>query len=453
MLGSVREMGNYTGDFESLRQHAVPRWYDDAKFGIFVHWFASSIPAFAPVTDDPFTLAREQGERVAFTESPYAEWYLNSLQAEGSSVQHHHAATYGDKPYDDFVGDFFTAAAGWQPAVWADLFAASGAKYCVMGTKHHDGALLWPSAIPNPHKGPTWTSTRDIVGDCADAVRAAGLRFGVYYSGGLDWTFEGLGIDGWAALFKAIPQDDIYHAYADAHYRELIDRYEPDVLWNDIGYPRFGEGAADLHAHFYNGNPDGVINDRFDFVGVARGTSHADFSTPEYTTAPAIGSKKFEVCRGMGTSFGYNELEDESTYLDAPALIRMLVNIVADGGNLLLNVGPMASGEIPFAQQQRLMAIGRWLHVNGSAIYGTRPLESSKLSTSNGADVRLTVGADGAKYAIVLGRPDSRNLVISGLPPGEVSLLGYTGALERRGDVVVLPVRPADQPAFTLHIV
>ena len=280
-------MGQFTSDLESLKSHAVPQWYDGAKFGIFVHWFVSTIPAFAPVSDDPFTLAAEKGEREAFTESPYSEWYWNSLQTPGSPAALHHAEKYGDQPYEDFVPQFFEASQGWQPERWGELFAASGAKYCVMGTKHHDGVLLWPSKTPNPHKGPQWTSTRDIIGECAEAVRSHGLRLGLYYSGGIDWTFQGLGIDGWASLYNAIPQDDVYHAYVDAHYRELISRYAPDVLWNDIGYPGFGAGAADLFAHFYNTNPEGVVNDRFDFLGVMQGTAHADFVTPEYTTTPS----------------------------------------------------------------------------------------------------------------------------------------------------------------------
>ena len=417
-----------------------------------MHWYTSTIPAFAPITDDPFTLAKEQGERVAFLESPYSEWYWNSLHFPESSVSKYHRATFGDVPYEDFVPQFFECAQGWQPDRWASLFAASGAMYCVMGTKHHDGALLWPSDTPNPHKGASWTSTRDIVGECADAVRAEGMRFGVYYSGGLDWTFTGAAIDGWASLYQHIPQSDEYHSYVEAHYRELIRKYRPDVLWNDIGYPRFGEGCADLFAHFYNANPEGVVNDRFDFLGVMGGKSHADFTTPEYSTTPAIGSKKFEVCRGIGTSFGYNQFEDSSTYASSTELIHMLVNVVADGGNLLLNVGPMASGEIPWAQQERLLAIGQWLSVNGDAIYASEPHSTRSLTTSEGLVVRLTRGADGATYAIVLGRPDSHELRIAGLPGGAVSLLGHSGFLRRTGDLVELPVRPDDTPAFTLRV-
>ena len=445
-------MEQFTPDLESLVSHQIPQWFDGAKFGIFVHWFPSTIPAFAPVSDDPFTLAAEKGEHEAFTESPYSEWYWNSLQTSGSPVALHHAEKYGDQPYDDFVPQFFEASQGWQPERWGDLFAASGAKYCVMGTKHHDGVLLWPSKTPNPHKGSQWTSTRDIVGECAEAVRAQGMRFGIYYSGGIDWTFQGLGIDSWASLYSAIPQDDVYHAYVDAHYRELISRYSPDVLWNDIGYPGFGAGAADLFAHFYNTNPEGVVNDRFDFLGVMQGTAHADFVTPEYTTTPPMEGKKFEVCRGIGTSFGYNEQQNDLSYATSTELIHMLVNIVAAGGNFLLNVGPMASGEIPWIQQERLLAIGQWLQVNGAAIYASTPHKSSQLTTSDGDTVRLTHGADGSTYAIVLGRPLTNIVSIKGLPSGDTFLLGYDKQLSRIGDDVILPYRPDSSPAFTLRI-
>jgi len=445
-------MTKYTSDLESLKSHPLPAWFDNAKFGIFVHWYPSTIPSYAPITDDPFALQREQGERTAFLESPYAEWYWNSLQFPESSVAKYHTEKYGERPYEEFIPEFFEATLGWQPQRWAELFSASGAMYCVMGTKHHDGALLWPSETPNPVHGEEWSSRRDLVGECADAVRSEGMRFGVYYSGGLDWTFAGPGIDSIVSLFEHIPQTDEYHAYADTHYRELIRRYKPDILWNDIGYPRFGEGAADLFADFYNQNLQGVINNRFDFIGVMKGTAHADFLTPEYSSGMGDGSKKFEVCRGIGSSFGYNEQEDETTYLSATALIRLLINVVADGGNLLLNVGPLATGEIPWSQQERLLAIGQWLSLNGEAIYSSSRHELPSLTTSEELAVRLTRGTDGCTFAMVMGRPDSREIVISGLPEGTVSLLGYDGTLQRDGDRITLPYRPDATPAFTLRI-
>src|SRR5581483_563808 len=104
----------------------------------------------------------------------------------------HHHATYGDLPYDAFVAEFLAGHRGWDPDAWADLFRAAGARYVVLVTKHHDGVLLWPSAHRNPHKR-DWQASRDIVGELAAAVRARGMRFGTYYSGGLDWTFPSRG--------------------------------------------------------------------------------------------------------------------------------------------------------------------------------------------------------------------------------------------------------------------
>ena len=443
-------MQEYKGTYESLRERPLPTWFDDAKFGIFVHWYPSSVPAFAPLNPDPFTLAREQGEFIAFSESPYSEWYVNSLAIEGSSVHRHHQETYGDKPYDEFVTEFFVAAQEWHPEDWADLFAAAGATYCVMGTKHLDGALLWPSATPNPFKGEAYTSPRDLVGEAMAAVRVKGMRAGIYYCGGLDITFQGLGFHSWATVFGAIPQSDVYREYADAHYRELIERYRPDVLWNDVGYPGFGAGAAPLMADYYNINPDGVVNDRFDPLGVATGQAHADFITPEYTLERTNAAKKFEVCRGIGTSFGYNRMESEATYLSADALIHLLVDTVADGGNLLLNVGPLPNGDIPEAQRERLEAIGAWLRVNGAAIHGSRPHATSSLATDDGRRVRLTRGSDGATYAIVFGGPAGGPVTIPGLPEGSVALLG-AGEVVRRGDTVELP-GAATAAAWTLRV-
>jgi len=445
-------MVEYTGTFESLRERPLPVWFDDAKFGIFVHWFPSSVPAFAPLNPDPFTLAREQGEFIAFSESPYSEWYMNSLAIEGSSVQRHHEATYGDKPYDDFIDEFFTGTDAWQPSEWANLFAASGATYCVMGTKHLDGALLWPSARPNPYKGPRWTSQRDIVGDAIDAVRDAGLRAGIYYCGGLDLTFQGLGFDSFAKVFAAVPQSDEYRDYAIGQYRELIARYRPDVLWNDVGFPGFGAGAAPLMAEYYNINPDGVVNDRFDPIGVAMGQAHADFVTPEYSLERINQTKKFELCRGMGSSFGYNHLESDATYASSHDLITLLIDVVADGGNLLLNVGPKPNGEVPAEQRERLLAIGAWLSVNGEAIHSSRPHDVSSLTSNDGHRVRITRGHNGALYAIVIGTVTAE-VTIPGLPSGNVTMLGTGTATRVPGtlDSIAFSGPPPNGPAFVLR--
>ena len=435
----------------------LPQWFDDAKLGIFVHWTAAAVPAFAPITDSPFDLAAADGWEQAMRCSPYVEWYQNSLAIDGSPVREHHAKHYGDLPYEAFVAQFLAGHAGWQPEPWADLFQAAGARYVVLVTKHHDGVLLWPSDTPNPNKQERWASERDLVGDLATAVRDRSMRFGTYYSGGLDWTFGGLPITDLASMFGAIPQSPEYLAYADAHFHELIERYRPDVLWNDIGYP----AAADLDGLFedyYAVVPDGVVNNRFDWMAQSSGMRHCDFTTPEYSTT-GDPNRKWEATRGIGTSFGYNRAEDDATYLSPDALVRMFVDVVAHGGNLLLNVGPTGDGTVPWVQAQRLLALGWWLRTNGPAIYGSRPWERAEGTTAEGHDVRFTLGADDALYAIVVGTPETATVELLDvrLPVGgTVELLGHDGRLPAResdgGIVVDLPGRPAVAPALTLRI-
>jgi len=430
----------------------IPAWFDDAKFGIFVHWTAASVPAFAPVGPSPFELPPDQ----AFSHSPYVEWYQNSLAIEGSPVHEYHHQHYGDLPYDAFVARFLANLGGWSAEPWADLFAAAGARYVVLVTKHHDGVLLWPSSRPNPHKQ-RWQSERDVVGELADAVRARGVRFGTYYSGGLDWTFGGIPMRDFQGLIAAIPQSGEYLAYADAHWRELIDRYEPCVLWNDIGYPR----AADLPGlfeHYYERVPDGVVNNRFDFIGQTSGDVHADFVTPEYSTDAPAGGRKWESTRGMGTSFGYNHTETDADHLGPDELVHLLADVVARGGNLLLNVGPSADGAIPWVQARRLLALGWWLRTNGPAVYGSRPWTRPEGTTADGVPVRFTVAGD-ALYAILLGRPSTAVVELPAVPTSDltvVGLLGYEAPLtwSRAGDGlrVELPAVPAGTPAPVLRV-
>ena len=445
-------MSEFRNSFESLQQRRLPRWFDEAKFGIFVHWYPASVPAYAPLTEDLFTQSSKYGDVTAFTESPYAEWYINSLAIEGSSVHKHHAEVYGKKPYDDFVTEFFRESQEWDPQSWTDVLTQSHAKYLVMGTKHIDGALMWPSATHNPFKGSQYTSRRDLVGEACTAAQSAGMRTGLYYCGGLDLTFQGLGYNGWMSMLMATPQSSEYKAYATAHYMELIERYSPDVLWNDVGWPGGGDGALQLMADYYNINPDGLVNDRFDMIASAMGTSHCDFITPEYSSGLTKKDKKFEVCRGISMSFGYNQLDDETTYASAEELIHLLINSVADGGNLLLNIGPKANGEIPDIQRQRLIAIGSWLEINGAAIFASRQHPMGTLTSECGLSIRLTQGQDDATYAMVLGKPRSPALHISGLPEGPVELLGVSDEIQRNGNTVTLPGRLPEHSAITLRI-
>ena len=354
----------------SLLGRPLPDWFDDAKLGIFIHWGLYSVPAFAPTRTTPLELDKEMGVPGFFGSIPYAEWYRNSMEIEGSATQQHHNATYGaDFTYDRFAPMFAEATAAWDASAWADAFRASGARYAVLVTRHADGYAMWPTAHPHPHI-PNWNSERDYVGEFVDAVRSRGLRAGLYYCAGMDWTYAGLGMQDLGEVFAGIPRSDDYVARCDAHYKELIATHRPDLLWNDIAYP---ESAEPIIAHYYGVVPDGVVNDRFDPFGAVSGTAHVDYLSVEYSGAPPIPNKKWEATRSFGNSFAYNREESEEHMISADDLIWALADVVSRGGNMLLAVGPDADGSIPRAQAERLEGLGTWLATNGDAIYATRP--------------------------------------------------------------------------------
>ncbi|HMP42159.1 MAG TPA: alpha-L-fucosidase [Roseiflexaceae bacterium] len=455
---------------ESVRQHEVPAWFHDAKLGIFIHWGLYSVPAWAPTTGPLHDVVARDGWQGWFRRNPYAEWYMNSMRVEGGATAQFHAETYGaDYPYARFAEEFNAAADQWDPADWAALFADAGAQYVVLTTKHHDGFLLWPSDQPNPYIT-GYHAARDLVGDLTDAVRATGLRMGLYYSGGLDWTFNPHVIQDISDLFVAVPQTEAYAEYATNHFRELIARYAPAVLWNDIGYPVATDLPA-LFAHYYNTITEGVINDRFiqvdlsklsappDVIGDGEATplprpAHADFRTPEYAVYDEIKEEKWESCRGLGFSFGFNRNEDDRSMLSSDELIQSFVDIVSKNGNLLINVGPDGSGRIPEAQRERLLALGAWLRRNGAAIYGTRPWVRAEGRCSDGTAVRFTRGP-AALYAMLLGTPTG-SVTIEGVtthPPETVELLGHGPLAWRQegGDLII--ELPADLAPAAAHAI
>jgi alpha-L-fucosidase len=414
---------------QTLRTRAVPAWWLDAKLGIFVHWTPASVPGFAPVDVDIGELVKA-GKRDAFANTPYAEWYENSLRFPDSPTARHHREVWGNRPYEEFAADWEAGLEQWDPDSWAATFAASGARYVVLVTKHMDGYCLWPTGVRNPRR-PGWHSRRDVVGELREAVLAAGMRFGVYYSGGLDATFNDRRIGSIGESVDAIPRGD-YPAYAEAQVRELIARYEPSVVWNDVAWPTTGDKLWPLFEHYYERVPDGVVNDRWlpwsPLLATTRASivrraidaslgkqaqrdgglipprpPHSDYRTPEYVAFADIQRKPWECVRGMDQSFGYNAASRPEHFIARDDLFSMLTDIVAKGGNLLLNVGPRGiDAQIPEEQLARLAWLGEWLRPHADAIVATRPWVTPGTTTREGHPVRYTA-RDDAVYACVHG--------------------------------------------------
>jgi alpha-L-fucosidase len=212
-----------------------------------------------------------------------------------------------------------------------------------------------------------------------------------------------------------------YARYADAHWRELIDLYQPSILWNDIGYPRQGK-LPEIFADYYNRFPDGLINNRFT-------QDHFDITTPEYTSYTRIPEKKWESCRGLGFSFGYNQIEGPEHVLSPEKLISLLIDIVARNGNLLLNIGPKPDGSISAIQLDRLQKLGEWMQRNGEAIHGTTPAAVQESRTATGGKVSYTRSGE-TLYALLHDRPKSSEVTIENLfVEGPVTVLGSQGAV------------------------
>ena len=484
----------YQATWDSVRTHKVPDWYSDAKLGVFVHWGLYSVPGWAPSVPDIQELLVRRGPKQMLRENPYAEWYLNTMQIEGSSTQRRHLEVYGDDfPYDNFVRNFDDASSSANLNAVAELCDRAGARYVVLTTKHSDGFALWPSSVPHRVKG-AYHAKRDLVGDLSDAVRARGMRMGLYYSGGYDWSYNGVVLKNLATAVLAAPQDRGYLDFVTAQVRELIDRYHPSVLWNDISWPR-GGNLAELFAYYYNAVDDGVINDRWAeqgprntltvaFVHVLGGlvqalwrvipdsrkrltfpsSKHYDFHTPEYAVVRSSSGRKWELCRGVGHSFGANFHEQPEDIVSSTDLIRLFCDIVSKNGNLLIGVGPRANGTIPELQQAPLLGLGEWLRVNGAAIYGSRPWDVSESSTSGGTPLRFTEGGgadDGNRvvFAMVLGEEPSRQVslpVVDVANVQRVRLLGVDEPLEistRDGTLTVtLPERFTMSAVTTLAL-
>jgi len=424
----------YTPDWASIDKRPIPQWFSDAKFGIFIHWGVYSVPAWAPASANIGIYAK------------YAEWYwwrINEKSEAGKLFREYHDQTYGKGfQYQDFAAGF--NARHFDPAQWADVFKKAGAKYIVLTSKHHEGFTLWPSA-----QSWNWNSVdigphRDLCGDLTTAVKTAGLHMGFYYS-----LYE------W---YNPLYRNNL-EKYVDDHMipqmKDLVNRYEPDIVWTDGEWDHPSEKwkSTQFLAWLFNESKvkeSVCVNDRW---GKETRGVHGGYFTTEYDLVhdnKGLGEtdRPWEECRGIGTSFGYNQVETLDHYMTSDALVDLLVAKVATGGNLLLDIGPTADGRIPVIMQQRLLDIGAWLKVNGEAIYGTKVWKNRPAPEKPQTIYFTAKGSD--LYVLCTEWPVKPVLVPGLKKSGKVTLLGSGATVKTSfsgGKLTITP--PAINPATT----
>jgi alpha-L-fucosidase len=465
----VSGQGPFAPNWDSLGKYTVPDWYQDAKFGIFIHWGVYSVPAFGN------------------------EWYPRDMYRQGQKAFAHHVATWGPQSkfgYKDFI-PLFTGEQ-FDAAKWAALFKAAGARYIVPVAEHHDGFAMYDSDFTR------WNATkmgphRDVIGELAKAVRAEGLIFGLSSHRVEHWWFFGEG-----RTFDSDVRDpayeDFYGPAADresseaqktpptkaflddwlARCSELVDKYHPQLVWFDwwIAQPAVQPFLRTFAAFYYNRGAEWKAGVAINYK------KHGGESFPDTAGVLDIERGQLAGIRPLfwqtdtsvsKNSWGYIQNHD---YKTADSIIDDLVDIVSKNGALLLNIGPRPDGTISEPEERILREIGQWLSVNGEAIYGTRPWTTfgegptsvvegpfgdTKRAAFTDADIRFTTKGE-VLYAVALAWPASGVVHIKSLGSGSaamtkgiasVDLLGSTSKVQWTRDAHGLHIRVGDTPSST----
>jgi alpha-L-fucosidase len=410
MYADLNAQKKYDANWASIDSRPIPEWFTDAKFGIFIHWGLYSVPAWGPLPSDG-----------AGVYDCYAEWYWWRLMDKNNPYNPlfvaFHEKNYGKNfTYQDFANQFNCEM--FRPDDWAKLFQEAGAKYVVLTSKHHEGFTLWPSEHAWNWNAMDVGPHRDLAGDLTTAVKNIGLHMGFYYS-----LYE------W---FNPLYNNDL-NKYVDEHMipqmKDLVSRYQPDVVWTDgeWDYPSEKWKSVEFLAWLYNESTvkkSVVVNDRWgkETRGVHGGIYTTEYNLVHDGKIQEI-SHPWEECRGIGHSFGYNRNEKLSDYSTSEELVHLLIEQVALGGNLLLNIGPTADGRIPVIMQQRLTDMGAWLKVNGEAIYGTKVWKVSNKQV----DISAFFTTKGKDLYVICTRFPSKPITIKGVT-GKISAISLLGS-------------------------
>ena len=464
-IDRVNAAGKWKPDWESLTQHEVPEWFKDAKLGIYAHLGLYCVPAFG------------------------TEWYPRKMYQVKDRVYKHHVETYGGPSefgYKDFVPQFTLEK--FDPAAWAELYRQAGARFAGPVAEHHDGFSMWASTVNRWNVG-NMGPKRDIAGELIAELRRRDIRiitsfhhaFNIqgYYTPGEGWdTADPQYGDLYG--FPGVEDRTLAHDRWLIKLKEVIDAYRPDQIWFDFGLAKVPDDYKQKMAAYYYNHEAGWDKE----VIITRKGDHL----PE-----GVGALDIERGRmkGMGAELWQT---DDSTARNSWSWVRgldvkpteemvhELIDIVSKNGVLLLNVCPKADGTISPDQQTMLRELGRWLKVNGEAIYETRPWETFgegptrlakggsflKAVTYTARDVRYTRSKNGKSlYAILMGWPTDevtlRFVQVDKAGPGAtIELIGHDRALayeinDRKQPVIEMPsLTPERRPckyAFALKLV
>lgn len=427
-------------------KHTTPAWMNQAKVGLLFNWGVPSLGAVVPPgREDRADSTTRSGRRSGpayYLNHPESAWYLNGLRLEGSAVRANHDRKLS--PYYDYTRmtqRFFDRLDGWDASVWPALAREVGARYLIAVAKQPDGVLLWEST-GSSLEPPRPVVPRDLVGEIAAATREHGLRFGVYYAGRLDFHRHSDPIRTLAEALSAGSNDAALATEVDAHYRELIDRYQPDILWNDTGVPRDLE-LSSLFARYRQVVPEGVVNDRWGTPGrlgngaadrsperADRAEHGIDSRTGDYATVAvdpfdppsSYPAPPFEAVVPLGRCWSLGEDDDVPS---GEQLIERVVDATSAGGNVLLVLSPDADGAPPATQLRSLLDLGAWLRSNGAAVYGTGAWHERGTTTAEGVRLRYTANAE-ALHIITCGHPRRLTLTIPSLDIKRIP--GYAAA-------------------------
>ena len=458
------QSGPFQPNWDSLTKYQIPKWYLDAKFGIFIHWGLYSVPAFGN------------------------EWYPRNMYLEDSKDYKHEIQVHGPETkfgYKDFIPDF--KADKFDAKAWAKLFADSGAKYVVPVAEHHDGFAMYNSDLSD------WTAAkmgpkRDIIGELAPAIRAQGLHFGAsshrvehYFfmnsgrehpSDVQDPNFAAFYGPAHAGVTNKNKQDWAAHpdqAYLNdwlARTTEIVNKYQPEIVWFDwwIKTAEVKPYLQRFASFYYNDaakrHSTAAINYKFDafpdgaaVLDIERGQLDAS-RTLYWQTDTSISDK----------SWGYVE---NDTFKTPGSLIQQLVDIVSKNGCLLLNIGPRPDGTIPDQAQQILRQMGGWLAMNGEAIYETRPwtiygegptkvvagsFHDTATKPYSSQDIRFTSRGK-TLYAIELAWPETGKVSIRSLAEGKASTMSnIKNVRNAEGLNIELPKNKPGDYAFVFKI-